>query len=255
MNKVSLNFHLTENNRKIAYKKLDGKSTEEPGIIFLGGLASDMEGTKAKYLEDWCRSKGNTFIRFDYSGHGRSEGVFTDGSILKWSEDALSVLDNLTNKKQILIGSSMGGWIALILAKKRPQKIHSMIGIAAAPDFTEDLMWDNFSEDEKIKIIKHGLIKQNSEYSDEPYKISKNLILESRNCFVLRDKIELNFPVRLLQGTLDNDVPLNTAIKLINHITCEDAKLEIVKNADHSFSTEECLKLISSTLVKLLEKK
>ena len=116
-------------------------------------------------------------------------------------------------------------------------------------------MWDNFGEDEKIKIIKHGLIKQNSEYSDEPYKISKNLILESRNCFVLRDKIELNFPVRLLQGTLDNDVPLNTAIKLINHITCEDAKLEIVKNADHSFSTEECLKLISSTLLKLLEKK
>ena len=101
MNKVSLNFHLTENNRKIAYKKLEGKSTEEPGIIFLGGLASDMEGTKAKYLENWCRSRGNTFIRFDYSGHGRSEGVFTDGSILKWSEDALSILDNLTNKKQI----------------------------------------------------------------------------------------------------------------------------------------------------------
>ena len=330
MNKVSLNFHLTEHNRKIAYKKLEGKSTEEPGIIFLGGLASDMEGTKANFLEDWCRSRGNTFIRFDYSGHGQSEGVFTDGSILTWSEDALSVLDNLTNKKQILIGSSMGGWIALILAKKRPKKIHSMIGIAAAPDFTEDLMWDNFGQDEKNKIIRHGiieqdseysdepykisknlifesrncfvlrdkielnfpvrllqgtsdndvplntainlinhitcedakleiikqgLIKQNSEYSDEPYTISKNLILESRNCFVLRDKIELNFPVRLLQGTLDNDVPLNTALKLINHITCEDAKLEIVKNADHSFSTEECLKLISSTLLKLLEKK
>ena len=255
MNKVSFNFHLTEHNRKIAYKKLEGKKTGEPGIIFLGGLASDMEGSKANYLEDWCRSRGNTFIRFDYSGHGQSDGVFTDGSILTWSEDALSVLDNLTNKKQVLIGSSMGGWIALILAKKRPQKIHSMIGIAAAPDFTEDLMWDNFSEDEKTKIIKHGLIKQNSEYSDEPYKISKNLILESRNCFVLRDKIELNFPVRLLQGTLDNDVPLNTAIKLINHITCEDAKLEILKNADHSFSTEECLKLISSTLLKLLKKK
>ena len=255
MNKISLNFHLTKNNRKIAYKKLEGKTTEEPGIIFLGGLASDMEGTKANYLEEWCRSRGNTFIRFDYSGHGRSEGVFTDGSILKWSEDALSVLDNLTNKKQILIGSSMGGWIALILAKKRPQKIHSMIGIAAAPDFTEDLMWDNFSEDEKIKITRHGVIEQDSEYSDEPYKISKNLIFESRNCLVLRDKVELNFPVRLLQGTLDNDVPLSTAIKLINHITCEDAKLEIVKNADHSFSTEECLKLISSKLLKLLEKK
>lgn len=109
MNKVSLNFYLTENNRKIAYKKLEGKSTEEPGIIFLGGLASDMEGTKANYLEEWCRLRGNAFIRFDYSGHGRSEGIFTDGSILTWSEDALSVLDNLTTKKQILIGSSMGG--------------------------------------------------------------------------------------------------------------------------------------------------
>ena len=158
MNKVNLNFHITEHNRKIAYKKLEGQSTEEPGIIFLGGLASDMEGTKANYLEDWCRSRGNTFIRFDYSGHGRS-GVFTDGSILKWSEDAISVLDNLTNKKQILIGSSMGGWIALILAKKRPKNSFDD-RIAAAPDFTEDLMWDNFSEDEKIKIIRHGVIEQ-----------------------------------------------------------------------------------------------
>ena len=255
MNKVILNFHITNQNRKIAYKKFEGKSKNKPGILFLGGLASDMEGTKANYLEEWCRASDNSFLRFDYSGHGLSDGIFTDGSILKWSEDAISVLDNLTNKKQLLIGSSMGGWIALILSKKRPNKIHSLLGIAAAPDFTEDLMWDKFSLEEKNKITSQGIIEQVSEYSDEPYKISKNLIFESRNCFVLREKLVLNFPVRLLQGTQDKDVPINTAINLINHITCNDARLEILKNADHSFSTEACLKLISDNLKKLLEKK
>ncbi len=151
MDKVSLNFHITNQKRKIAYKKIEMNSTKKPGVFFLGGLASDMEGTKANFLEEWCISNNNSFLRFDYSGHGKSDGIFTDGSILSWFEDALSILDELTNGKQILIGSSMGGWISLLLAKNRPNKIHSIIGIAAAPDFTEDLMWTNFSENEKKK--------------------------------------------------------------------------------------------------------
>ncbi len=254
MSKIDLNFYKPDNKRKIAFKKFVGKSENKPGIIFLGGLASDMEGTKANYLEKWCQKTNNTFIRFDYTGHGNSNGIFTDGSILSWFEDALSVLEGLTKGKQILIGSSMGGWISLLLAKKRPNRIHSIIGIAAAPDFTEDLMWNNFSQDEKLKIKQDGILEQDSEYSDEPYKISKKMIFESRRCLVLREKIECGFPLRFLQGTADTDVPVETAIKLINHVICEDLKLEIVKNADHSFSTEKCLKLITDTLQELLNK-
>tara|TARA_X000001036_G_C20588914_1_gene769922 strand:+ start:335 stop:1102 length:768 start_codon:yes stop_codon:yes gene_type:complete len=253
LDKVSLNFHITNQKRKIAYKKIEMNSTKKPGIFFLGGLASDMEGTKANFLEEWCISNNNSFLRFDYSGHGKSDGIFTDGSILSWFEDALSIFDELTNGKQILIGSSMGGWISLLLAKNRPNKIHSIIGIAAAPDFTEDLMWTNFSENEKKRIIEDGILLQESEYSDVPYKISKNLIFHSRNCLVLREKLDLGFPVRLMQGTADNDVPLDTALRLINHIGCNDAKLEIVKEADHSFSSERCLKLIVKNLEELLE--
>ena len=253
LDKISLNFHTTNLNRKIAYKKIEVNLQKKPGILFLGGLASDMEGTKAKFLEEWCLSNNKSFVRFDYSGHGKSDGNFTDGSILSWFEDALSILDELTNGKQILIGSSMGGWISLLLAKNRPNKIHSIIGIAAAPDFTEDLMWTSFSEYEKKSIIKDGVLLQESEYSDEPYKISKNLIFHSRNCLVLREKLDLGFPIRLLQGTADNDVPLDTALRLINHIDCNDAKLEIIKEADHSFSSDRCLKLIIKNLEELLE--
>ncbi len=253
MDKISLKFHINDKNKRIAYKKFDGKSLNRPGVIFLGGLASDMEGTKANYLEKLCQYQNNSFIKFDYSGHGKSDGIFTEESVLSWAEDALSVLDNLTNGKQILIGSSMGGWIALILAKNRPNKIHSMIGIAAAPDFTEDLMWNNFCDDEKQKILEDGILLQESEYSEEPYKISKQLIFHSKNCLVLREKLILGFPVRLLQGTADKDVPIDTALRLVNHIDCNDAKLEIVKGADHSFSSDKCLQLIADNLNELLE--
>ena len=255
MDKIILKFHTTNQKRKIAYKKFEGKFTNRPGIIFLGGLASDMEGTKAIFLEKWCYSNKISFLRFDYSGHGKSNGIFTDGSILSWFEDALAILDDLTTGKQILVGSSMGGWIALLLAKNRPQKIHSIIGVAAAPDFTEDLIWKNFNENEKKRIIENGILLQESEYSDEPYKISRNLIFQSKKCLVLREKLNFNFPIRLLQGTADKDVPLDVALRLINHIGCDDAKLEIVKGADHSFSSENCLKLIVSNLEELLELK
>ena len=253
MDKIILKFHTTNQKRKIAYKESVVEPSNRPGVLFLGGLASDMEGTKANYLEQWCQSNKNSFLRFDYSGHGKSDGFFTDGSILSWFEDSLAVLDDLTIGKQILIGSSMGGWIALLLAKYRPHKIHSIVGVAAAPDFTEDLMWSNFNENEKKLIIEDGILLQESEYSDQPYKISRNLIFDSKNCLVLREKLNFKFPIRLLQGTADNDVPLDLALRLINHIDCNDARLEIVKGADHSFSSENCLKLIVKNLEELLE--
>ena len=242
--------YLTKNKKNIAYLANAGGAFT---LVFLGGFMSDMMGSKATHLEDWAKKNHYGFLRFDYSGHGKSDGIFTDGSILSWFEDALAVLEDLTNGKQILVGSSMGGWIALLLAKNRPHRVHSIIGVAAAPDFTEDLMWSNFNDNEKKRIIEDGILLQESEYSDEPYKISRNLILDSKNCLVLREKLNFEFPIRLLQGTADNDVPLDLALRLINHIDCNDAKLEIVKGADHSFSSEKCLKLIVNNLEELLE--
>ena len=247
-------WHEPDSSRKIAYHKLESSESDRklPGVIFLGGLASDMEGTKATYLENWAKDSGNSFIRFDYTGHGKSNGLFSDGSIASWFEDAISVLDDLTSGKQILVGSSMGGWIAFLLAKHRPHRVHALIGIAAAPDFTEDYMWKGFDDKERLQIMEEGFIYQKSEYSEEPYKISKNLIINSRKHLILRKKLILTFPVRLLQGTDDTDVPVDVAIRLLEHLESPNAKLEIVKGADHSFSSESCLKLISGKINNLM---
>ena len=249
-------WHHPDSFRSIAYHKVEGtpENSNSPGVIFLGGLASDMEGTKAKYLEEWAKNSGKSFIRFDYTGHGRSSGEFLDGSIQSWFGDAVSVLDELTCVKQILVGSSMGGWIAFLLAKHKPLRVHSILGIAAAPDFTEDSMWEKFDKKQRSQIMENGFIYQESEYSEDPYKISKNLIINSRKCLILREKLELPFPVRLLQGTDDCDVPVDLAIKLLKHLDSPDAKLEIVKGANHSFSSESCLRLISQKIDNLMKK-
>ena len=242
--------------RSIAYNKVERRANKpsSPGVVFLGGLASNMEGTKATYLEGWAKDSGNSFIRFDYTGHGKSSGDFSKGSISSWFEDALSVLNELTSGPQILVGSSMGGWIALLLAKHKPERVHSLIGIAAAPDFTEDYMWKGFDEKQKLQIMAEGFIYQESEYSEEPYKISKNLIIESRKHLILRERLILPFPIRLLQGTDDQDVPIDVSTNLLQHLESPDAKLEIVKDADHSFSSERCLQLISSHINQLVIK-
>ena len=248
-------WHKPDPYRNIAYNKTDPteRSSNYPGVLFLGGLASDMEGTKARFLESLALELGFSYIRFDYTGHGKSSGEFSDGSIDSWLEDAISILDDLTDGKQILVGSSMGGWIALLLAKYNPNRVHSLIGIAAAPDFTEDYMWNRFDKDQRSQILKEGFIYQESEYSEEPYKISKDLILNSRKHLVLRDELNLPFSVRLLQGTDDKDVPTDMATNLLNHLDSPDAKLEIVKGADHSFSSKDCLNLLSQKIKELLE--
>ena len=249
------NFYRPDPLRAIAYNKVEAtaKNANFPGIIFLGGLASDMEGTKAKYLEAWAKSSGKSFIRFDYTGHGKSNGKFSDGSVQSWFKDAVSILEDLTHGKQILVGSSMGGWIAFLLAKHKPDRVHSILGIAAAPDFTEDGMWEKFDEKQRLQIMDEGFIFQESEYSEDPYVISKNLIINSRKCLILREKLVLSFPIRLLQGTDDFDVPVDVATKLLNHLESPDARLEIVKGANHSFSSEGCLRLISDTINSLMK--
>ncbi len=238
----------TPQGRKIAYELTIGAA---PGVVFLGGFRSDMTGTKAVFLRDWAKRTGRGFLRFDYSGHGASGGAFADGAIGDWFEDALAALA-LTTGRQVLVGSSMGGWIALLLARAVPERVAGLVGIAAAPDFTEDSMWQGFSAGQRAEMLAKGQIAVPSDYSPEGYVITKRLIEEGRGRLVLRRALDLPFPVRLLQGTADVDVPQEVALRLLAHATSPDMQLTLVKAADHRFSTPECLALIAAALKDVL---
>lgn len=207
-----------------------------------------MTGTKALWIENWARARGRACLRFDYRGHGASSGDFLDGSIGDWADDAMTAVSRLTSGPQILVGSSMGGWIALILARRMPERIAGLIGIAAAPDFTEDGIWAGIGQDQRDALMAAGRIEQPSEYSDQPYVITRRLIEDGRHHLVLRTPMNLPFPVRLLQGTADADVPVAVALRLLGHMDCPDARLTLVKDADHRFSGPRELALIGKTL-------
>lgn len=237
-------FLITAQGRKIAYHKVEG---EGPGVVFLGGFSSDMEGSKATYLEVWAREKGRAFIRFDYSGHGESSEKFVDGCIGEWADDAYEVISHLTDGPQVLVGSSMGGWISLLVAKRMPARIAGMVGIAAAPDFTEDSMWDWMDDIMRAKLAREGVVYIPSDYGD-PYPITDKLIKDGRKQLVLREPLNLPFPVRLLHGTADKDVKMDVALRLLEHANGDDIRLSFVKGADHSFSEDRCLRLIGKTI-------
>ena len=239
----------TPQGRRIAYHRTDGAG---PGVVFLGGLRSDMEGTKALFLEDWAQRTGRAFLRFDYSGHGQSSGVIEEGTIGDWHEDAVAAISSLTEGPQVLVGSSMGGWQALLLARAMPERIAGLVGIAAAPDFTEDSMWGGFDEAQRRALMEEGQVALPSEYSDDPYIISRRFIEEGRNRLVLRDPLPLPFPARFLQGTADADVDMSVALRLLGHAEGPDIRLTLVKDADHRFSTPDCLDLITATVEEVL---
>ncbi|MCK4862461.1 MAG: alpha/beta hydrolase [Rhodobacteraceae bacterium] len=235
----------TTSGRQIAYHQVAGT---QPGVVFLGGFKSDMEGTKAVHLQEWAKANGRAFLRFDYSGHGQSSADFVDGCIGDWAQDAMDAIGTLTEGPQVLVGSSMGGWISLLVCRAMPSKVHGLVGIAAAPDFTEDSMWANFDEAQRKAILEDGQLGLPSEYSDEPYIITKKLIEDGRNQLVLRSPLPLPFPVRFLQGTEDADVDQSVALRLLDHVSGEDVRLTLVKGANHSFSTPECLTMITDAI-------
>lgn len=242
-------YLVTAEGRRIAHDRTEGAG---PGVVFLGGFRSDKEGTKALALEAWAARRGRAFLRFDYSGHGASSGAFTDGCIGDWFEDARAALMALTEGPQVLVGSSMGGWIALLLARAQPETVAGLVTVAAAPDFTEDLMWAGFSETQRRALTKEGQVDLPSDYSDAPYVITRRLIEEGRAHLLLRDPLHLPFPVRFLQGTADVDVPVAVAIRLMEHVTGADIRLTLVKGADHRFSTPDCLALIERSVEEVL---
>ena len=236
---------MTPQGRRIAYHLTDGQG---PAIVFLGGFKSDMGGTKAVHLEAWARTQGRAFLRFDYSGHGESAGAFTDGAIGDWLEDAQAAV-GLVAGKLVLVGSSMGGWIALLLARAMPGRIAGLVTIAAAPDFTQDSMWAGFSPDQKAQL-EAGQVALPSDYG-EPYIITKRLIEEGRDRLVLRQPLHLPFPVRFLQGTADADVKMDVALRLLDHAQGPDMRLTLVDGADHRFSDVACLDLITATVAQI----
>ncbi len=239
--------------RNIAYHRTEarGEGASRPGVVFLGGFKSDMEGSKALHLEDWAREAGRGFLRFDYTGHGQSSGAFDEGCIGDWAADARDAVSALTNGPQILVGSSMGGWISLLLARAAPERVAALVGIAAAPDFTEDSMWAGMDAATRERLITDGRIEEPSEYSDDPYIITRKLIEDGRDQLVLRQALNFDFPIRLLQGTADADVDVSVAMRLLNHVNGPDTRLTLVDGADHRFSGERELALLIETIEAL----
>jgi pimeloyl-ACP methyl ester carboxylesterase len=239
----------TASGRRIAYHATPGS---QPTLVFLGGFKSDMDGTKAVHLEAWAKAQGRAFLRLDYSGHGQSSGEFTDGCIGDWAEDAMACIEAVTQGPLVLIGSSMGGWISLLCAKKIGARIAGRVTIAAAPDFTEDSMWAGFDAGQRAELQAKGHVALPSDYG-EPYIITRKLIEEGRNQLVLRSPLELPFPVRFLQGTADADVEMSVALRLMDHATGPDMRLVVLKDGDHRFSDAAALQLIEDATNNVLQ--
>lgn len=248
--------------RRIAYRQRRASAADAPraGVVFLGGFRSDMTGTKAEHLDAWCAAQGRAFFRMDYTGHGASSGRFEDGAIGDWADDAYQAVTRLTEGPQILIGSSMGGWISLLLIRRlqaeigreaAARRIVGFIGIAAAPDFTEDSMWAGFDDAQKAALLAEGQVALPSDYSDEPYVITKRLIEDGRENLVLRSPLPIDAPVRLLQGDRDTDVDVSVALRLLGHLDCKDALMTLIKGADHRLSEPRDLALLEQTIESL----
>ena len=231
----------------LAYARRGGR---RPGVVFLGGYASDMSGTKATWLEERCARRGCSFLRFDYSGHGQSSGRFEDGTIGAWTADALAVLDSLTDGPQILVGSSMGGWIMLNVALARPRRVAGLVGVAAAPDFSQDIFWKLSNEDHE-RLRCEGVITVEEEGGS--YPVTRGFIEEARRHLVMRQSIAIDVPVRLVHGMRDGSVTWTLALDLAARLATDDVSVHLVKDGNHRLSRESDLALLGRTLDALEE--
>jgi pimeloyl-ACP methyl ester carboxylesterase len=240
--------------RRIAVRLREGAA---PGVFWLGGFKSDMQGTKAVALDAWAAKAGRACIRFDYSGHGESGGAFTDGTIGRWLEESAAVFERFARGPQVLVGSSMGGWIALLLARELRQravagsKLAGLVLIAPAADFTEELMWKKFSPEVKRQIETTGAWQRPSEYSAEPYVITRGLIEDGRRHLLLGGLIETGCPVRILQGVQDPDVPWQHAMELSSRLARDDVVMTLVKDGDHRLSRPEDIERLIAAVQEL----
>lgn len=235
-----------------------GSASGAPGLFWLGGFKSDMTGTKAIALDTWAAEHGRSCVRFDYSGHGESGGEFADGTIGRWLEESVAVFSQFCSGPQVVIGSSMGGWMALLLAReiakrgKAKAQLAGLVLIAPAPDFTEELMWKGFSPEIRAEIETKGVWLRPSEYGDgSPYPITRNLIEEGRNHLLLASKIDVGCPVRILQGAQDPDVPWKHAFALVHRLPAEDVVLTMIQDGDHRLSRPQDIARIIAAVAEI----
>jgi pimeloyl-ACP methyl ester carboxylesterase len=239
--------------RRIAVRIRQGAT---PALLWLGGFKSDMNGIKAQALDRWANGQGRAITRFDYSGHGESGGNFLTGTISRWLEDSLAVFDAFCRGPQIVIGSSMGAWLALLLTREHTRRKHpgasvaGLVLIAPAVDFTEELMWKRFSPEVKCEIEQKGVWHRPSQYSQEPYPITRDLIEDGRRQLLLDGMVETGCPVRILQGVQDPDVPWQHAIELTARFAQDDVVLTLVKDGDHRLSRPEDIERLLATVAE-----
>jgi pimeloyl-ACP methyl ester carboxylesterase len=219
-----------------------------PGLIFLGGFRSDMTGSKANFLEAWAQARGQAYLRFDYTGHGASSGDFALGTVGRWRDDAIAVIDSLTDGPQILVGSSMSGWIMLLAALARPERVAALVGIAGAPDFTEELLWPRLTPAERDEIMERGRVVLPSDYDPAGYVYTRALIEDGKRHLLLGAAIALDMPVRLLHGLRDESVPWRLSLRLAERLRSRDVVLSLVKDGDHRLSTLPDLERLAETI-------
>lgn len=248
---MTISKFTTTQNRTLAYRQHKG-AAGNPSFIWLSGFMSDMQGSKVLALEAYAKARNTSFLAFDYSGHGQSDGAFEEGTIGDWREDTLAAIDTLTSGPQILVGSSMGGWLALLAALARPARISGMVLIAPAPDFTQKLMWPKFTPAIQKQILETGLYMQPSDY-DAPYPITRALIEESANWQILDAPIKFSGPVRILQGQQDADVPWGHAQRLVDALTTDDLTFTLIKDGNHSLSREADIARLLATCTEIGE--
>ena len=243
---------LEHNGNQLAYVHYPARTEVDlPAVMFLGGFKSDMEGTKALYLEAQCRNRGQEFVRFDYSGHGQSDGAFVDGTIGSWSSDAKAILDTVVQSESvILVGSSMGGWIALLLALSCTEKLAGVVGIAAAPDFTRDIK-SQMGQAEREMVDQIGRLEIPNDYSDEPYIFTRALLEDGEQCSLLDQVFDITLPIILVQGRDDPDVHWSKAEQIVQAFPHAKTEILFIEDGDHRLSREQDLELIGDSVLRL----
>lgn len=242
--------YLDRDGTRLAYRHRPGR---EPTVVFLSGYMSDMSGTKAEALDEWAVLQGRAFLRLDYSGCGASNGQFEEGTIGRWGDDARAVIDAVAPGPVVLVGSSMGGWIALLLARELGTRVAGLIGIAAAPDFVDWGLWAELSEAERTALMRDGRLERPSGYADSPYVYTRALVEDGRANMLMDAPIDYAGPVRLLQGQADPDVPWRLSLDIAERLDSSDVQVLLIKDGEHRLSRPQDLALLTATLDRLLE--
>lgn len=244
--------HLNRNNLQLAYR-LKAGNPQKPTLVFLPGYRSDMNGSKALFLDNWAQKNNMSYLRLDYSGHGESDGLFEDGTIGIWTEDALEIIDTVTTGPLIVVGSSMGGWIGLLVATKRPDRVKTFLGIAAAPDFTKWVWEQELTDEQKKRCERDGKLTENSPYSDEPDVMTLALFKDGQNHLLLDTKIPFENPVILLHGKQDKEVPWKIAEQIKSNLNTGQCKIIYIEDGEHRLSRDQDLEILEDQINKIYD--